>query len=179
MDPNGSSSPGMFEAFSEDARRVLFYARLAVSLIGGSAIDDPHVVVGILIARPEALMRFIDATHWSEPVLEARLRALVSDGASAAPDGATSLAGRAEHALRALMADPRHTGMHHDIPFSAGVTRLLTTLSATAQREGRDVVAEDFVWVLTHDPSTPVGALLAEAGVDREAVGAFLRHPEA
>jgi hypothetical protein len=168
----------MFEAFSEDARRVLFYARLAVSLIGGSAIDEPHLVVGILIARPEALTRFVDATHWTEALFEQRLRALVTDHPAPVAEAGASLAARAEHAIRALRADPS-AASHHEIPFSEAVGRLLTTLGASTEPEPRVVVAEDYVWALTHDPSTPVGALLTEAGVDREAVGAFLRHPEA
>jgi len=178
MDPGAPSSFKVFEAFSEDARRVLFYARLAVSLIGGSAIDEPHLVIGILIARPEALTRFVDATLWTEPLFEQRLRGLVTDHPLPIPDAGTSLAGRAEHAVRGIFADPHEAGTH-GIPFAASVSHLLTTLGAMAQRENREVVAEDYVWALTHDPSTPVGALLTEAGVDREAVGAFLRHPEA
>jgi hypothetical protein len=174
VDAKGAWARDTFEAFSEDARRVLFYARLAVSLIGGSAIDEPHLVVGILIARPDALTRYVDAAHWTEARFEERLRALVTDRPAPASETGTSLASRAEHALRTFMADPG-SAVHHDVPFAETDMRLLTTLGAAAQRDHRIVVAEDYVWALTHDPSRPVGALLTEAGVDREAVAAFLR----
>jgi hypothetical protein len=48
-----------FERFTESARRALFFARLAVSEHGGTAITDAHLLLGRLKAasEPGRLMR--------------------------------------------------------------------------------------------------------------------------
>ena len=38
----------MFERYTEDARRVLFYARYEASELGGVAIESDHILLGLL-----------------------------------------------------------------------------------------------------------------------------------
>ena len=44
----------MFERYSESARRALFFARYALTELGGPAIEPEHIVLGVLRARPGA-----------------------------------------------------------------------------------------------------------------------------
>ncbi len=48
----------MFEKYSEDALRCLFYAREAVSEHGGGMIEPEHIVLGVLLGAPSAIPRF-------------------------------------------------------------------------------------------------------------------------
>jgi len=42
------SSTGMFERYTESARRVVFFARYEVSQLGGTAIESEHLLLGLL-----------------------------------------------------------------------------------------------------------------------------------
>ena len=59
----------MFDRYSEDARRVLFFARYAIVERGGDAIEPEHIVLGILRASPHAIIRFV-ATDDAARVIE-------------------------------------------------------------------------------------------------------------
>jgi ATP-dependent Clp protease ATP-binding subunit ClpA len=48
----------MFERFNEQARRSLFFARVAAGE-GGAPIEPEHLVLGILRAAPGAIMQFV------------------------------------------------------------------------------------------------------------------------
>jgi len=48
----------MFERFSEDAKRALFFARYEVTQIGGLSITPEHIVLGVLRGSPDAILRF-------------------------------------------------------------------------------------------------------------------------
>ena len=48
----------MFERYDESARRALFFARLAVTELGGLTIEPEHLVLGILRESPSAIVRF-------------------------------------------------------------------------------------------------------------------------
>ena len=62
----------VFEKYSEDALRSLFYARHAVSEHGGAEILPEHVVLGVLIGAPATIQRFA-ANLESAESLRARL----------------------------------------------------------------------------------------------------------
>jgi ClpA/ClpB-like protein len=67
--------------------------------------------------------------------------------------------------------------MAQEIPFSAAATETLLAAGARPRSEGRLVVPEHLVWAVLANPSTPAAALLAEAGVTRDAIEAFLDRP--
>ena len=48
----------MFERFDESARRALFFARYAVTELGGTTIEPEHLVLGILRESPPTILRF-------------------------------------------------------------------------------------------------------------------------
>jgi heme-degrading monooxygenase HmoA len=48
----------VFERFDESARRALFFARYAVTQLGGITIEPEHLVLGILRDSPATILRF-------------------------------------------------------------------------------------------------------------------------
>jgi hypothetical protein len=167
--------PGAFwGAFDEHARRVLFFARVAVTQPGaaeldvrqlldaiqpggetgrqggGASLDDVHLLLGVLQTDAEAVTRFADPA-WPGDRLRQRLVDL-------APHG------------------PPVSAMH-EIPFSPAAIATVVAAGSRPRRDRQLVVPEHLVWALMADPATPVAALLAEAGVRREAIEAFLDRP--
>lgn len=51
----------MFERYTEQARRVIFYARYEASMLGASAIETEHMLLGLLREDDELFRRFIPA----------------------------------------------------------------------------------------------------------------------
>jgi hypothetical protein len=161
----------MFDAFDEGARRALFFARWNVTqpgvefdfhgigavppdahamTQGGAELDDVHVLLGVLQADAQAVTRFADPA-WSRDRLRERLSVL------APRDSLVSMA--------------------QEIPFSAAAKETVLAAAARPRSEGRPVVPEHLVWAILAKPSTPVAAVLAEAGVTRDAIAAFLDRP--
>lgn len=65
----------MFEKYTAKARRVVFYARYAVSQIGASAIGPEHLLLGLLREDGALFSRLLPAhvsTDWMRRQLEAR-----------------------------------------------------------------------------------------------------------
>jgi ATP-dependent Clp protease ATP-binding subunit ClpC len=48
----------MFERYTEDARRALFYARYEATQVGGESLESEHLLLG-LMRRPEGLIHAI------------------------------------------------------------------------------------------------------------------------
>jgi hypothetical protein len=163
----------MFEAFDEHARRALFFARWNVMQPGGTfdmqraldwvnqgagavtdggaaEIDDVHLLLGVLQEDAEAVTRFCDPA-WPKERLQERLRDLAPSQPRVSPAQA--------------------------IPFSAAAKKTLLTVGARPRGKGRLIVPEHLVWAVLAKPSTPVAALLAEAGLTRGAIEAFLDRP--
>jgi ATP-dependent Clp protease ATP-binding subunit ClpA len=53
----------MFERYTEQARRALFFARSEISETGGSSIDTAHLLAGILNDAKGAVRTIIGATN--------------------------------------------------------------------------------------------------------------------
>ena len=163
----------MFESFDEHARRVMFFARWSVMHPGvefdmqrafdevqqgaaaptdkvAAAIDDVHLLLGVLQGDAGALTRFADPA-WPKERLRERLRDLAPPGSGVSPA--------------------------QEIPFSPAAKQTLLTVGARPRGKGRLIVPEHIVWAVLAKPSTPVAALLAEAGVTRDAIEAFLDRP--
>lgn len=137
-----------FDAMGQHARMAMFFARESVSQTGGTTLEDAHLLLGVIKAHTQAVARFVEPSQWTRHLLETRLRDLCPPG----PMLPTSV----------------------EIPFSAGAKRAIALAAGRESHPGRDIVPEHLVWALMDDPSTPVAGLLAEAGVTREAIEAFL-----
>ena len=139
----------MFERFDEDARRALFFARLEAHERGGAAIGLEHVLLGILRAAPDAVLRFTNAHTTAESIVAA-----CAEQVSGGPRLPTA----------------------HELPFSAAVRKLL--FQADTHREAlgqRYVMPEHSVLALLDGEREPVYHMLVDAGVDRTKVLEFLR----
>ena len=64
----------MFERFTEEARRALFFARFEVSELGGPAIDAEHLLLGILRADGGPAPRLLAAAGFSYSEARAALQ---------------------------------------------------------------------------------------------------------
>jgi len=140
-----------FAAFGEHARRALVFARLAAIRRGGAGLDDVDLLLGVLQAQPQAIVRFVESTLWTAALIETRLEALTSPGPS--------------------------VPVESEVPFSPAAVRAITVAAGRQRSPGHDLVPEHLVWALMDDPATPVVRLLAEAGVTRAAIEAFLDQP--
>ena len=145
-----SAPASIFEAFGELARRALFFARFSLTQRGGAEIDEVHLLLGVLAGSPEAVTQFTDAA-WPEDRVTQALHDL------------------SPHEPRLPTATP--------IPFSRSVTDAIVAAGVRPRAQGRQIVPEHLVWAVMQEPSTPAAALLAEAGVTRVAIEAFLDRP--
>ena len=68
-----------------ESRRVLFFAREAVSRHGGDKITPRHLVLGILRAVPGSIGQFMTSPGWSEQLIEERFVAMM-DGEPLLPE---------------------------------------------------------------------------------------------
>jgi ATP-dependent Clp protease ATP-binding subunit ClpA len=68
----------MFERYNDDARQALFFARKAVSEHGGSQVEPEHLVIGVLRAQPQVILRFASANVGVDHMCQ-RLAAVVED----------------------------------------------------------------------------------------------------
>lgn len=69
----------MFERYTDTARRSLFFARYEVTQFGGLAIEPEHLVLGVLRAAPQRVLRFAGGTA-SAGSLRAALEQAVATG---------------------------------------------------------------------------------------------------
>jgi hypothetical protein len=75
----------MFDGYNEDALRVLFFARSALSEYGGSAVAPEHLVIGALDACPRTVLRFASSAEALQQIRE-RMVAGVSHAAQICED---------------------------------------------------------------------------------------------
>lgn len=55
----------MFEKYTENARRVIFFARYEASQLGSSAIEPEHLLLGLVREDQQIVKSFIHASHIS------------------------------------------------------------------------------------------------------------------
>jgi len=142
----GGALATVLERMDEPTRQALFYARLAVSQHGGEAIGVEHILVGLLRAAPITVKGYLSADA---------LEKLEQSAAALLPEGAT-VAEKVE------------------IPFNHEAVRVLRNIA----RDSTGVVEikpEHLLLSLLSDQQSPVGKLLHEVGISREAVLAYLQ----
>jgi ATP-dependent Clp protease ATP-binding subunit ClpA len=139
----------MFERFDEDARRALFFARLEAHERGGASIELEHILLGILRAAPDAVLRFTNA-HTT---------------------AASMVAACAEQ----LSGGPRLPATH-ELPFAPAVRKLLSQAHSQSEALGqRFVRPEHYVLTLLDEEPAPVYHLLRDSGIERAKILEFLR----
>jgi ATP-dependent Clp protease ATP-binding subunit ClpA len=62
--------PESFDDFNEASRITLFYARSAVAELGGVVITPEHLLLGLLQASPEAVVRFLGPSDSIEVITQ-------------------------------------------------------------------------------------------------------------
>lgn len=144
----------MFEKYSEDALRCLFYAREAVSEHGGGMIEPEHIVLGVLLGAPSAIPRFATPDDFADSL---RTRLLVDQV-------------RAEEKLSPGV----------EIPFAETAVNVLKR----AAREADDfrsahIEPEHLLLGVLVNASGVAADALHDAGVKTDAIGSSCRHPRA
>jgi heme-degrading monooxygenase HmoA len=139
----------MFERYSESARRALFFARYAVTQLGGVTIEPEHVVLGVLQGSPKALLRF---TRGAEDAEAMRAR------------------------LEVAAEQPKRVSSSAEIPFSADTKAVLehTPLEADGLKN-RWILPEHLILCVMVKTDGTATRALREAGVDPNALRDHLR----
>ncbi len=65
----------MFERFTEQARRTLFFARFEVTQLGATAIEPEHILLGLLRESKGLVMRIFQRTNISPATLREQIEA--------------------------------------------------------------------------------------------------------
>lgn len=133
------------DRFSQQARQVIFFARLELSAHPASRIEPEHIVMGILRVDPMLISANL-ARDWTTERVETSLTLPAAPGLSALPE-------------------------HVEVPVSPSVLALLRRAVVTADQLGsREVQPRHLLVALLDDESLPVVNLLREAGVSREVI---------
>ena len=135
----------MFERYTESARRALFFARLAVSRLGGDSMGPEHVLLGVLRSSKDVAWRVCVQAGVTYEGVQAELKA--------------------EATSRARLP----TSV--EIPFSLGAKRVLEWAAEEADRLLHSYIGtEHLLLALLRDPRNPAGAILAAHGLELGAV---------
>jgi hypothetical protein len=128
-----------FQRFNEEALRVLFFARRAVSEVGGPSVTCAHILIGVTHVDP-ALLNAVLAEGWDAVRLRTRMSAL-------------------------LQASPR-LPLDAEVPFSAGALRALQRATLKLATDDQATPAHVFVSALSERQELErIDAVLREAGV--------------
>src|ERR1700761_7269376 len=105
----------MFERYTEEARRVIFFARYEASLLGAPALETEHLWLGLLRQNKKLVKRL--APHVTSEAIHGRL---------------------ARHGL-----NNQRTSMATDIPLSDEARRALAGAAAEAEQRGQTYITAD------------------------------------
>lgn len=88
-----------FDRFGEEALRSVYFARRAVSELGGTSVTPDHLLLGLIVSIPQSIGRFLSSSHTTEEALhEIRSKLAVNGGRPATTDN-VPLSNRASHVL--------------------------------------------------------------------------------
>ena len=135
----------MFERFTEEARRSLFFARQAVTQYGGNQIDPEHIVLGIIGADRGIVGRFA-ASDEALDTLHARLTAQLPGVVAAFSS--------------------------HEVPFSSRTVRIMGRAAVEADELRDPAIRSEHLLLATlvKDSSGAAASALTEAGVTVAAI---------
>ena len=142
--------PDVFSRLTENTRKVLFFARQALSRYGGTTLQSEHILLGLLQVAPESIEPFM-ASEWTTSQIRDRLSAAVTSERKLAEDG------------------PVQAGM--------GTQRVLRRAAVEADELGSEYVrVEHFALALVSEEGLS-GQVLRDAGVKHEQILRSLRKP--
>jgi ATP-dependent Clp protease ATP-binding subunit ClpC len=111
----------MFERFTEQARKALFFARFATSEFEGTAVETEHLLLGVLRAATGLTADLCARGHVSFDSVRRRIPSRPATG----PKVSISV----------------------EIPFSEGTTRILEAAAAEADRVGHPHICTEHLLV--------------------------------
>jgi ATP-dependent Clp protease ATP-binding subunit ClpC len=130
----------MFERYTEEARRSLFFARYETSQLGSATIETEHLLLGLLRASKGICRRFFESRQLSPHRISADI------------------------VVRA--AREKKTSTSIEIPFSEETKRALHFAAAEADRMRTSYIgAEHLLLALLREEGTAAGLLLAANGL--------------
>lgn len=130
----------MFERYTEEARRTLFFARYETSQLGSATIETEHLLLGLLRASKGICRRFLESRQLSPQRLSADIVVRV--------------------------APEKKTPTSVEMPFSEETKRALHFAAAEADRmRTRYIGAEHLLLALLREDGTAAGLLLAANGL--------------
>src|SRR5689334_21638149 len=139
----------MFERFTEQARRVLFFARYEASQLGSTAINTEHLLLGLLREGKGLTGRVFDRVHLDPLAVHVE----ITDAAASRPKIATSV----------------------EIPIAADAKAALQHAAEEADgMRHSHIGGEHLLLGLLHLPESAAGAILTRAGLRLDDVRASI-----
>ena len=139
-----------FDDFNEASRRVLFYARAAVSESGGAAITPDHLMLGILRGTPDVVRRFLQSSDSSTDAVTQQVLTALGTAVRVDESVEIPISPEAEHVLASAVGRARAT-------------------------TARTVRPEHILLALLETSHTKVADVLRSHGITAEAVAADVR----
>ena len=119
----------MFERYTEEARRVIFFARYEASRLGSPMLTTDHLWLGLLRQSRKAIRRL--APHITEDAIHQRLT----------PPG----------------QDTQRVSMTVELPLSDEVKRALAAAAAEADSRGQKHITDDYLILALLGEEHPTG----------------------
>src|SRR5215203_3716111 len=139
----------MFDRYTEGARRALFFARYELGQLGGSTIENDHILLGLVRQPRDTVSRILE--QWNVPVADLRVQ----------------LEAHARHGDRIATSV--------EVPFSASTTRVLNLAADEADRlVHMDVECAHLLLGLLHEKDSFAATALAKYGLSLEGVRAYV-----
>ena len=69
----------MFERYDEESKRALVFARNAVSEHGGTQVEPEHLLIGLLNAHPEAVLKFASPSVVADDIRQRMVAAIAAE----------------------------------------------------------------------------------------------------
>ena len=133
----------MFERYTEEARRVIFFARYEASVLGAAAIDTEHLLLGWLREETPLCRQFLDRAGLSAAAARKSIEASVPAG----PAMSTAV----------------------DIPLTRAARRVMQHANEEAGHAGVDYIGPEHLFLgLLGEPGTVAGDFLASHGLRLE-----------
>jgi ATP-dependent Clp protease ATP-binding subunit ClpA len=157
----------MFDRFSEQARRTIFWARAEAGRLGSEAIEQEHLLLGLLIEDQGESERAMASFVGNQTVVRPQT----------APPIESFFRNETAGKLRLTLAESTSTGASK--PNNVGMPlaeRAQWALSAAKEHAGIATVQPlHILWGLISDKESPVGNLLNATGVTVEQVEDAIR----
>jgi ATP-dependent Clp protease ATP-binding subunit ClpC len=103
----------MFEKYTEKARRVIFFARYAVSELGSTAIEPEHLLLGLLREDSSLISRFLSPPGTSIDSICRQIEEHTTTGEKIPLAADVPLSNRSENVLKTASEEAEHMSHYH------------------------------------------------------------------